>query len=598
LGEAVEGERVKRRLAAILAADVAGYSRLTGADEEGTIARLKALRRELIDPTIDTHGGRIVKTTGDGILAEFASVVDAVRWAVAIQRGMASRNGDMPPDKRIDFRVGIHLGDVVVEGGDLLGDGVNVAARLEGIAEPGAICLSGDAYRQVKGRIDLPVRDLGEQRLKNISEPIRVYAFPAPNPQPIEIAPSVASHVHSPRLSIVVMPFTNLGGDKEQDYFVDGITESLTTDLSRMSGGFVIARNTAFTYKGKSLDAREIGRQLGVRYVMEGSIQSGHDRLRINAQLIDAETGAHLWAERFDKQRSDLFEMQDEITARLTRAVGIELVAAESLRAQRERPNNMDAVDLTMRGKAIFNQSISLERIREARAFFEAALSLDGRNVEALLGFASTHTYEVNNSLSENPAEQLTIAEAAVSKALALSPNNAQAHLVQAIMLQASKSPDRALRECELAISLDRNLADAYARAGLLKIFLGRAEETEPEVAAAIRLSPRDPNLHDWHMIIGVANFLLGKLDGAVDHLRKSVELVPNFEFSYYMLAGALALLNRDKEAAEALAIGQRLAPGFNMSRYRDYPVGSNPIYLRQRELFYEGLRKAGVPGA
>jgi TolB-like protein/class 3 adenylate cyclase len=597
LGEAVEGERVKRRLAAILAADVAGYSRLTGADEEGTIARLRALRRDLIDPTIASHGGRVVKTTGDGMLIEFASVVDTVRCAVEVQQGVASRNSDIPPDRRIEFRVGIHLGDVVVEGDDLLGDGVNVAARLEGIAEPGAICLSGDAFRQVKGKIDLAVRDLGEQQLKNIVEPVRIYAIPA-STVAAEMSPSalVSPASRAPRLSIVVLPFANLSRDPEQDYFVDGITESLTTDLSRIPGAFVIARNTAFTFKGKPIDARQVGRELHVRYVLEGSIQSGGNRIRVNAQLIDAETGAHLWAERFDKPRADLFDMQDEITARLARTLDVELVAAESLRAQRERPSNMDAVDLTMRGEAIFNRSVSWERMREARPVFEAALRLDDRNVGALLGLVRTHTYELNNFLSDKPAEQLLIADAAVLKALTLAPENAEAHLLRAMVLQSSKLPERALRECELAISLDRNLADAHARAGVLKIFLGRAQETEVHVAEAIRLSPRDPDLPYWHLFTGAANLYLGELECAVDHLRKSVEVGPDYELPHFYLASALALMDRDEEAAQVLAVGQRLGPGFNIGRFRAQAIGSNPIYLGQRERLYEGMRKAGVP--
>ncbi len=590
----MEGERVQRRLAAILAADVVGYSRLTGVDEEGTIARLKVLRRELIDPTVDAHHGRIVKTTGDGLLVEFVSVVDAVRCALVVQRGMASRNDEVAADKRIAFRVGIHLGDVVVEGDDLLGDGVNVAARLEGIAEPGAICLSGDAYRQVKGKIDLVVRDLGEQELKNIAEPIRVYALPPASGPPITSAAGASAH--APRLSIVVLPFANLGGDKEQDYFVDAITENLTTDLSRIPSAFVIARNTAFTYKVKSVDARQIGRELGVRYVIEGSVQSGGSRIRVNAQLIDADTGAHLWAERFDKPRADLFDMQDEITARLARAVGVELVAAESHRAVRERPNSMDAVDLAMRGRAVLNRSLSLDRVREARSLFEAALRLDNKNVDALVGSARTHLYELINFFSENPDEQLRVAEAALSKALSLAPGNAQAHLQRATALQASKAPERALSECELAISLDGNLAGAHGRAGLLKIFVGRAEETEQHVSEAMRLSPRDPDLHAWYFHLGVAALFLGRLDAAIRYLRKSVEISSEFGLGYFYLAAALALAGRQEEAADARGTGERLTPTFTISRVRARAFGDNPRYLEQRERLYEGLRRGGVP--
>src|SRR5271166_5028182 len=306
-----------RKIAAILVADIVGYSRLAGADEDRTLARLRGLRSDLIDPAIDAHHGRIVKRTGDGSLIEFRSVVDAVRCAIEVQSGLIERNAGVPPERRIEFRVGIHLGDVVEEAdGDLMGAGVNIAARLEGMAKPGAICLSEDAYRQVKGRLDLAVTDLGPTQLKNIAEPIRVYSLDVGAPAYAKPAPAREKSA-SPHLSIVVLPFANMTCDPEQDYFVDGVTESLTTDLSRISGSFVIGRNTAFTYKGKHVDLKQIGRELNVRYVLEGSVQRGGSRLRVNVQLIDAESGAHLWADRFEKPVADLFDMQDEIVARL-----------------------------------------------------------------------------------------------------------------------------------------------------------------------------------------------------------------------------------------------------------------------------------------
>ena len=308
-----------RKIAAILVADVVGYSRLAGADEEGTLARLRALRRELIDPAIAVHHGRVVKRTGDGILIEFRSVVDAVRCAIEVQNGMVERNADVAPKRQIEFRIGIHLGDVVEEGdGDLMGDGVNVAARLEGLAEPGGVCVSEDAWRQVRDRLKEGFVDLGEKALKNIARPMRVYAL-SPGSAPEAHAPSAApvNKPGPPRLSLVVLPFANIGGDPEQEHFVDGVTESLTTDLSRIRGVVVIGRNTAFTYKGKAVDLKQIGRELNIRYVLEGSVQRGGNRMRVNVQLIDAETGNHLWAERFDKPLADLFDMQDEIVARL-----------------------------------------------------------------------------------------------------------------------------------------------------------------------------------------------------------------------------------------------------------------------------------------
>jgi TolB-like protein/tetratricopeptide (TPR) repeat protein len=585
-------ERPNRRLTTILAADAAGYSRLVGADEEGTLGRLRAIRKDLIDPLIAAHRGRIVKTTGDGLLVEFASVVDAVRSAVEMQQAMADGNAGLAPDKRIEFRIGINLGDVVVEDdGDLMGEGVNVAARLEGIAEPGGICLSSAAYDQVRGKIDIGVQDRGEQRLKNIAEPVRVFAFSPAQPAVAALHTAVA-----PRLSIVVLPFVNLSADSGQDYFVDGVTESLTTDLSRIPGAFVIARNTAFTFKGKPVDARAIGRELGVRYVMEGSVQGGGDRIRVNAQLIDTETGSHLWAERFDKPRADIFDMQDEITTRLARTVGIELVAAEGRRAERERPNNMDAVDLAMRGWAILNQPLSLQRAREARELFDAALRLDDRNVEALIGLASYHVNNVRTFASTNRDEELRIAETATTKALTLAPGNALAHFVRANVLHVSGATERSLRELEFAVTLDRNLAWAHADAGFMKVLLGRAEEAEADLANAIRLSPRDPGLDRWYGLLGIADLYLGRLESALDRLRKSVEINPDVALTHFFLAAASALNGHAAEAREARDAGLRLDANFTVARFRNERRSDNPIFLAQRERIFEGLSLAGVP--
>ena len=363
-----------RKIAAILVADVVGYSRLAGADEDRTLARLRGLRSDLIDPAIDAHRGRVVKRTGDGILLEFRSVVDAVRCAIEVQNGMVERNAGLPPERRIEFRVGIHLGDVVEEAdGDLMGDGVNIAARLEGVCEPGAICVSEDAYRQVKGRLDLAVTDLGPTQLKNIAEPIRLYSLEVGAPARAKPAPALSPEKSAPpRLSMVVLPFANIGGgDPEQEHFVDGVTESLTTDLSRIRGAFVIARNTAFTYKGKPLDAKTIGRELNVRYMLEGSVQRAGARMRVNVQLIDAETGNHLWAERFDKPLTDLFDMQDEIVARLANALNAQLLAAEARRA--EKAPNPNSMDLHFQGLAWLNKGLIPGNVAQARGFFDRA---------------------------------------------------------------------------------------------------------------------------------------------------------------------------------------------------------------------------------
>jgi class 3 adenylate cyclase/TolB-like protein len=371
--------RVERRLSAILAADVAGYSRLMHQDEEATHAKLKALLAGGIEPAIAEHGGRIVKNTGDGFLAEFPSAVEAVRAAMQFQTRIKELTIGELEDRRIAFRVGVNIGDVIVEAHDIFGDGVNIAARLESIAEPGGICISSSAYDQVRGKVGVEFADLGEQHLKNIARPVRAYAVirDGLGAQIIQNGGAAPASLSAPRLSIAVLPFANLGGDAAQGYFVDAITD--------IPGLFVIGRNTAFAYKDTRVDARRIGRELGIGYVMEGSVLTGADRIRVNAQLIDAGSGAHLWAERFDKPRADVFDMQDEITVRLARSIGIELVAAEGRRAERERPHNMDAVDLTMRGRAILNLPPSVENARTARALFEAALRLDDRNAEVSL---------------------------------------------------------------------------------------------------------------------------------------------------------------------------------------------------------------------
>jgi class 3 adenylate cyclase/TolB-like protein len=593
----VEGERVRRRLAAILAADVAGYSRLTGADEEGTIARLRVLRGDVIDPSIAAHQGRIVKTMGDGFLAEFASVVDALRCAVALQWTFAERNAALGAGERLDFRMGVNLGDVVVEGDDILGDGVNIAARLEAMAEPGAICLSRAAYEQGRGKVEADFADLGERTLKNIAEPVHVYAVAAPGPAPGRASPPPAQDrlAGAPRGSLAILPFANLG-DPAQDYFVDGITDILTTEVSRLPGSFVIARNSAFAYRGKALNAKQIGRELGVRYVMEGSVQTGASRIRVNAQLIDAATGAHLWAERFDKPRGDLFDMQDEITARLARSLELEMHEAESRRLERERPDNMDSMDLTMRGMSIWNKPSTPSSAREARQQFEAALRLDPRNVYALIGLTGTHMTDVMSFVAEDRPEQIRIAEEAIARALSLAPDNPSAHHCRAEVLYARHEPEAALREWEIAIGLDPNLVWAHAQAGLVKIFLGRAEETEADVGTAMRLSPREPGIAVWHLFIGLADLALGRLDKAINELRKSVALNPNMGITHFMLAAAFALAGRQAEAEIECAIGRRLLPDFTIARFERELPGASSIFAAQSKRIGEGLRLAGVP--
>ena len=418
-----------RKIAAILVADIVGYSRLAGTDEDRTLSRLRGLRSDLIDPAIDAHHGRIVKRTGDGSLIEFRSVVDAVRCAIEVQNGMIERNAGLPPERRIEFRVGIHLGDVVEESdGDLMGDGVNIAARLEGICEPGAICLSEDAYRQVKGRLDLAVTDLGPTQLKNIAEPIRVYSLEVGKPAQAKPAPAPAPEKSAPpRLSMVVLPFANIGGDPEQEHFVDGVTESLTTDLSRIRARRRDRAQHRLHLQGQAVDLKQIGRELNVRYVLEGSVQRGGNRMRVNVQLIDAETGNHLWAERFDKPLADLFDMQDEIVARLAGALNAQLVAAEARRA--EQAPNPDSMDLYFQGLAWLNKGRTPDNVAQAHSFFDRALSADPGNVDALIGSARADVTQGAFSFVPDPMAAFAAAEAKLTKALSSVPDHARGHM-------------------------------------------------------------------------------------------------------------------------------------------------------------------------
>ena len=637
-----------RKIAAILVSDIVGYSRLAGADEDRILARLRALRSDLIDPTIALHHGRVVKRTGDGIMIEFRSVVDAVRCAIEVQNGMVERNAGLPPERRIEFRVGIHLGDVVEESdGDLMGDGVNIAARLEGIAQPGAICLSEDAYRQVSGRLDMAVADLGPTQLKNIERPIRVYSLQVGVPaqvkpamlagpaaqkkrssqaplaagiaallmalaggawwfleanrpaavatkSPAPVASNVTMPAEARRLSLVVLPFANLSNDPSQDYFADGVTENLTTDLSRLSGAFVIARNTAFTFKGKNVDAREIGKELGVRYVLEGSVQRDPGQVRVNVQLIDAETGNHLWADRFDKPLTDLFEMQDEIVARLANQLGTELIAAEARRAQQApNPNSMD---LYFQGLASFNKGISLENMDHARGFFERALTLDPGNVDAALGVGRADFIVGAAHLSDDTPARLAAAEAMMGKVLSLRPNDALAHETLGGVMTQTKRSDQAIPEFERALALDPNLASAHASIGNAKMFIGRAGETEADENEALRLSPRDSFASVWLLMAGGAKLTLGADEEAVAWLRRSIELNRNWPFVHFFLAAALANLGKLDEAQGETRVGLTLNSTFTIRRFRADQESDNPIFSAGKEHIIEGMQKAGVP--
>jgi len=580
---------VKRRLAAIFAADVEGYSRLMGADEVATLAALTE-RREILDGLIGTHGGRIANTAGDSVLAEFGSAVDAVRCAIEAQDALAKANSPLPETRHINFRIGVHVGDVMVRAGDLFGDGVNIAARLQTIARAGGLCVSGVTYDQVRKILPLEFTDLGAQTVKNIEEPIRAYEVRGQG----EDVPLRSREAPAPRLSIVVLPFANIGGDPEQDYFVDGVTESLTTDLSRISGAFVIARNTAFTFKGKPVDVKKLGHELNVRYVLEGSVQRGGKRLRVNVQLIDVETGNHLWAERFEKPVTDLFDMQDEIVSRLANTLNAQLIAVEARRA--ERSPHPDATDLCFQGAAWFSMGRTLENMAQARGFYERALALEPGNVDALVGTALVNFAIGTNLLPDDRIERLTAAEGAVTKALSLAPNHPIAHFVLGLVQIFTKRAAQGIAESERALALDRNLAPAHANIAIAKFFLGRGEETEANMEQALRLSPRDTLVYIWSLFVGLAKLWQGADAEAIVWLRRSLEANRNHPSAHFNLAAALALVGELDEARATVQAGLALNPSFTIRRHRTNTPSNHPVYLAGRERVYEGMRMAGVP--
>jgi TolB-like protein/class 3 adenylate cyclase len=587
--------RVERRLSAILAADVAGYSRLMHNDEEATHAKLTAVLKETIHPAIAEHGGRVVKNTGDGFLAEFPSAVEAVRAAIQFQTRIKEVAIDEVEDARVAFRVGVNIGDVIVEPHDIFGDGVNIAARLESIAEPGGICISSSAYDYIRGKVGVEFVDLGEQNLKNIARPVRAYAVAWDGLGPAAKSGSMTPSPPSPpRLSMVVLPFANIGADPEQDYFVDGVTESLTTDLSRISGSFVIGRHTAYTLKGKAVDLKQVGRELNVRYVLEGSVQRGGNRLRVNVQLIEAETGNHLWAERFEKPVADLFDMQDEIVSRLANTLNAQFIEVEARRA--ERSTHPDAMDLYFQGWACANNGTTAEYMTQAQAFFDRALALDPGNIEALVGSARVKAAIGANLTRDDWTAQFAAAEAAVTRALSLAPNHAQAHSVLGLVQAFTNRAVQGIAECERALALDRNLADAHSFIGLAKYFLARGEETEGHIREALRLSPRDNNAYRWLMFVGIAKLSIGADAEAVVWLRRSIEANRNHPLPHCYLAAALSLLGSRDEARAAAQAGLVLNPAFTIRRYLARATSQHPSLVAARKRNSEGMRMAGVP--
>jgi adenylate cyclase len=592
-----------RRLAAILAADVVDYSRLMGADEEGTHERFKAHLVELVDPKIREHHGRIVKTTGDGALAEFASVVDAVRCAAEIQRAMADRDLDLAERRRLRFRIGVNLGDVIVDGGDIYGDGVNIAVRLEGLAAPGSICVSGTVRDHIGDRLPYAFEDMGEQSVKNIARPVRVYAV---RPEGIAGLPtasgssttSTSPPLAAPRLSIVVLPFANLSDDREQQYFADGITEDLTTDLSRLENMFVISRNTAFTYRNKPIDTKQIGRELGVRYVLEGSVRRSGNQLRVNVQLIDAATDAHLWAERLDRDTGDLFSLQNEITTRLANALGVELIAAEAARPT-EHP---DALDYILQGRAVSLKPRTPDTCREAINLFERALALDPQSVEGQSRLAYSLAGPVLDGMADSAADDLARAEGLVDRALTASPRYALAHHVKGHVLRAQNRWQEAIPEYEAALALDHNWTRAFTNLGWCKLYTGSIEEVTPLVEQAIRLSPRDPDIGVCYYLIGTVHLLQSHTDEAIVWFEKARSALPTLSFPRSRLASAYALRGETQRAAAELAEARRLEGGnlfSSIAHVKAFPgawLGVPKMRALYEATYFAGLRKAGMP--
>ena len=584
---------VERRLAAILAADVAGYSRLMGADEEGTHAALKVYRHEIIDPKIAEHHGRIVRIVGDGLLVEFASVIAAVRWAIEVQRAMGERNAGLPQEKRIEFRMGINAGDIIIDGADIWGDGVNVAARLETLAEPGGICVSSRVQEDVHGGLEIAFEDIGEQQLKNIVRPVRVYRVRLKGAT--KAAP--AQHPHKP--SIAILPFNNMSGDPEQEYFADGMVEEITTALSRTRWLFVIARNSSFTYKGRAVDVKQVGREMGVRYVLEGGVRKSVDRVRITAQLIDASTGAHLWADRFDGSLEDIFELQDQVTASVVGAIAPRLEQAEVERAKHKPTESLDAYDYFLRGIACLH-SWTKESNDEALRLFNKAIELDSDFASAY-GMASWCYVRRKGSRwivdrAQETAETARLARRAAElgwdDAVALAWGGfALAYVVHDVEVGAALI-DRALQ-------LNPNLAEAWHFSGWVRIYLGEPEVAIEHLAHAMRVSPLDPLTFVAQMAIAFAHFFAGRYDDASSWAEKALATSPPglrerpvYHPALLIAAASNSLAGRLEEARNAIARLRQLNPTPHISNLK------NQIPLRRPEdlaRYTEGLRKAGL---
>ena len=594
----MSSEHVERRLAAILAADVAGSCRLIGIDEEGTLAQLKALRKTLFDPKIAAHHGRIVKNTGDGALVEFASVVDAVRCADEIQRSMVERNTDVPLDKRIEFRIGIHVGDIIIADDDIFGDGVNIAVRLEGIAEPGGICISDDAHRQVRGKVESTLEDMGSQSLKNIAEPMRAWrARTGKSSSPTTRLPTeTAQPLALPdKPSIAVLPFQNMSGDPDQDYFADGMVDEITTALSRFKSLFVIARNSSFTYKGRVVDIKQVGRELGVRYVLEGSVRKSANRLRITGQLLDAASGAHLWADRFDGEVGDIFDLQDKVAESVVGAIAPAVERAEIERAKHKPTESLDAYDQFLRGIAKFHQSTE-EANTQALALFSKAIELDPEFAAAYGMAAWCYVRRKANGWMTNfsRAQEVAEAERLARLAIALGKDDAVAMCTGGYALAyAAHDLDAGGNSIDRALVLNPNLAWAWLYSGWNKVWLGDAEEAIARVAHSIRLSPLDAFIFGMFSAMAWAHFLMGQYHEASSWARRALQEKSDYLPAIRILAASEALAGHAMEAQKAIERLRKLQPELRIANLEHQVPLRRPIDAAK---YADGLRKAGLP--
>jgi adenylate cyclase len=576
---------MERRLAAIFAADVAGYSRLIGADEEGTLARLQAHWRELIEPKIAEHQGRVVKTTGDGVLAEFASPVKAVRCAIDVQHGMSDRNASVPHGQRIEFRIGINLGDVIVEDGDIFGDGVNVAARLEGIAEPGAVYISRTVRDVVGSTPEIVLEDLGERELKNIARPVQVFRIAAPT-QVAGAPPSAAPAVpHRP--SIAVLPFTNMSGDAEQEYFSDGITEDLITDLSKISALFVIARNSSFAYKGRSVKVQEIGRDLGVRFVLEGSIRKAGNRVRITAQLINADSGGHVWAERFDRDLTDIFATQDEVVEKIVGALAVELTQNETQRLRRHATANVEAYETWLRGRELLSGSTRYS-VLQAKAMYRRAIEIDPNFAAPHAGLALAALAQYVSDWAADPAQALDETERWARRAVELNDQEPVSHMALGSALLWRRDHAGALAEFRQMIALDPNFAQGHSAAGLALMYAGRAADALEAFALAMRLDPHYSAivLH----FLAQAHFSLGHYEPAAQRLQERIARTPGTDSSRMLLASCYGHLGRLNEARAVWAEMLKINPDFSLEQRARVLPYKDP---RDFQRIADGLAKA-----